>query len=39
MKVFSTLSGKKEEFVPQGDVVTMYVCGINPYSDAHIGTP
>jgi len=37
MKVFSTLSGKKEEFVPQGDVVTMYVCGINPYSDAHIG--
>jgi cysteinyl-tRNA synthetase len=37
MKVFNTLSGKKEEFVPQGDVVTMYVCGINPYADAHIG--
>ena len=37
MKVFNTLSGKKEEFQPQGDEVTMYVCGINPYSDAHIG--
>ncbi len=37
MKVFNTLSSKKEEFQPQGDVVTMYVCGINPYSDSHIG--
>jgi len=37
MKVFNTLSGEKEEFVPQGDEVTMYVCGINPYADAHIG--
>jgi cysteinyl-tRNA synthetase len=37
MKVFNTLSGKKEEFQPQSDVVTMYVCGINPYADAHIG--
>jgi len=37
MKVFNTLSGKKEEFTPQGEVVTMYVCGINPYSDSHIG--
>ena len=37
MKVYNTLSGKKEEFVPQGDVVKMYVCGITPYDDAHIG--
>jgi cysteinyl-tRNA synthetase len=37
MKVFNTLSGKKEEFVPQGDEVTMYVCGVTPYSDAHLG--
>jgi cysteinyl-tRNA synthetase len=37
MKIFSTLSAKKEEFVPQGDEVTMYVCGVTPYSDAHIG--
>jgi len=37
MKIFSTLSGQKEEFKPRGDVVTMYVCGVNPYADAHIG--
>jgi cysteinyl-tRNA synthetase len=37
MKIFNTLSGKKEEFIPRGDEVTMYVCGINPYSDSHIG--
>ncbi len=37
MKVYNTLSGKKEEFLPQGDEVTMYVCGVTPYDDAHIG--
>jgi cysteinyl-tRNA synthetase len=37
MKVFNTLSGKKEEFLPQGDEVKMYVCGITPYDDAHLG--
>jgi cysteinyl-tRNA synthetase len=37
MKLFNTLSGEKEEFQPQGDPVTMYVCGVNPYTDAHIG--
>jgi cysteinyl-tRNA synthetase len=37
MKIFNTLSGKKEDFRPGGDTVTMYVCGINPYSDSHIG--
>jgi cysteinyl-tRNA synthetase len=37
MKVFNTLSGKKEEFVPQGDEVKMYVCGVTPYDDAHLG--
>ena len=37
MKLFNTLSGEKEEFQPQGDPVTMYVCGVNPYDDAHIG--
>jgi len=37
IKVFNTLSGQKEEFVPQGDVVRMYVCGVTPYSDCHIG--
>jgi cysteinyl-tRNA synthetase len=37
MKIFNTLSGKKEEFKPQGDIVTMYVCGITPYDDSHVG--
>jgi len=37
MKVYNTLSGKKEEFVPRGDEVKMYVCGVTPYDDAHIG--
>jgi len=37
MKVFNTLSGQKEEFAPRGDVVKMYVCGITPYDDCHIG--
>jgi cysteinyl-tRNA synthetase len=37
MKVFNTLSGKKEEFQPQGDEVKMYVCGVTPYDDAHLG--
>ncbi|MCL2149634.1 MAG: cysteine--tRNA ligase [Dehalococcoidia bacterium] len=38
MKVTSTLSGKKEEFIPITDgEVKMYVCGITPQSEAHIG--
>jgi cysteinyl-tRNA synthetase len=37
MKVFNTLSGQKEDFIPQGDEVKMYVCGVTPYSEAHIG--
>ena len=37
MKVFNTLSGQKEEFVPQGEEIKMYVCGVTPYSDAHLG--
>jgi cysteinyl-tRNA synthetase len=37
MKIYSTLSAKKEIFVPQSDEVKMYVCGVTPYSDAHIG--
>jgi cysteinyl-tRNA synthetase len=37
MKVFNTLSGKKEEFLPQGDEVKMYVCGVTPYDNCHIG--
>ncbi len=37
MKVYNTLSRKKEEFLPQGNVVKMYVCGVTPYDDCHIG--
>jgi len=37
MKLTNTLSGKIEEFIPQGDEVTIYVCGVTPYSDSHFG--
>jgi len=37
MKVYSTLSSQKEEFSPQGNQVKMYVCGVTPYDDAHLG--
>ncbi len=37
MKVYNTLSGQKEEFSPQSDVVKMYVCGVTPYDHCHIG--
>jgi cysteinyl-tRNA synthetase len=37
VRVSNTLSGKKEEFTPQDDEVKMYVCGVTPYDDAHIG--
>jgi cysteinyl-tRNA synthetase len=37
MKITDTLTGQKKEFQPLGVTVTMYVCGINPYSDSHIG--
>jgi len=37
MKVYNTLSGQKEEFSPQSDEVKIYVCGVTPYDDAHIG--
>ncbi len=37
MKVSNTLSGKKEDFLSPGSEVKMYVCGVTPYSDSHIG--
>jgi cysteinyl-tRNA synthetase len=33
----NTLTRQSEEFQPQGDPVTMYVCGITPYDESHIG--
>ncbi len=37
MKIFNTLTGQKEGFRPLGDEVRMYVCGVTPYSECHIG--
>ena len=37
MRLTSTLSGKEEELVLSGPVITMYVCGITPYDSAHLG--
>jgi cysteinyl-tRNA synthetase len=37
MKVFNTLSGQKEDFTPLGEEVKMYVCGVTPYDNSHLG--
>jgi cysteinyl-tRNA synthetase len=37
MKIYNTLSSQKEDFVPWGDPVTMYVCGVTPYDESHLG--
>jgi len=37
MKIYNPISGQKEEFVPDGVEVKMYVCGVTPYNSCHIG--
>ena len=37
MKLVNTLTRKEEEFVPLGDTVRMYVCGVTPYDENHVG--
>jgi cysteinyl-tRNA synthetase len=38
LRIFNTLTRKKEEFVPlEPGRVKMYVCGINPYDYCHVG--
>ena len=38
MKIYNTLSRKKEEFIPlEGNKVKMYACGITVSGEAHIG--
>ena len=37
IKLTNTLTRQLEDFEPQGDPVTMYVCGITPYDESHIG--
>jgi cysteinyl-tRNA synthetase len=38
LKIYNTLTRKREEFIPLKEgVVKMYVCGLTPYSDCHMG--
>ena len=38
MKIFNTLTRRKEEFQPaDAKTVKMYVCGVTPYTSAHVG--
>ena len=38
MRLYNTLSGKKEDFAPRhGNKVSMYVCGITAYDLCHVG--
>ena len=38
LKIYNTLSGKKEEFVPLSDMkVGIYACGVTVYDHSHLG--
>ena len=37
MQLYNTLTHVKSEFQPQNDPLTMYVCGVTPYDDTHLG--
>ncbi len=37
MQITNTLSGRKETFAPQSLPVRMYVCGLTPKNDPHLG--
>jgi cysteinyl-tRNA synthetase len=37
MKIYNDLTSQKEEFVPLGETVKMYVCGVTPYDNSHFG--
>ena len=37
MQLFNTEAGRKETFQPLGDVVKMYVCGLTPKNEPHLG--
>ena len=37
MQLYNTLTRAKSEFQPKNDPISMYVCGVTPYDDAHLG--
>lgn len=37
MRLHNTLTNQVEEFLPRDGEVSMYVCGITPYSESHLG--
>src|SRR5581483_7414793 len=37
LRLYNSLSGRKEPFGPAGTPVTMYVCGVTPYDTTHVG--
>lgn len=37
LNLYNSLSKKVETFVPQNEIVTIYVCGITPYDITHLG--
>ncbi|MFS8541090.1 MAG: hypothetical protein LOD89_03245, partial [Tissierellales bacterium] len=38
LRVYNTLTRTKEEFKPrEGNKVSIYVCGVTPYSYCHVG--
>ncbi len=37
LRLYSTLSREKSDFVPAGSEVKLYVCGVTPYDYSHLG--
>ncbi|MBI4330243.1 MAG: cysteine--tRNA ligase [Chloroflexi bacterium] len=37
MKIYNDLTSRKEEFVPSSETTKIYVCGVTPYDDCHLG--
>jgi L-cysteine:1D-myo-inositol 2-amino-2-deoxy-alpha-D-glucopyranoside ligase len=37
LRLYNSLSQRVEDFEPQAEAVTIYVCGITPYDTTHLG--
>jgi cysteinyl-tRNA synthetase len=37
VKIYNTLTARLEEFVPESNEVKLYVCGVTPYAESHVG--